>query len=163
MLDALEEAFARQNAFLADASHELRTPLTILSGQLEVLAMEEDPDPDEVRRVERIARAEIDRMKRLVDDLLLLARADEAGFLRPRAHRPRRVPRPARRVACGPSAIGGSSWGTCRTIVVDADPDRLTQALRNLLRNAIVHTEPEGLIRLSAAERRRSRRPRRRR
>ena len=42
--------------------------------------------------------------------------------------------------------------GDVPAIVVDADPDRLTQALRNLLRNAIVHTEPEGLIRLSAAE-----------
>ena len=113
MLDALEEAFAAQSAFLADASHELRTPLTILSGQLEVLAMEQDPDPDEVRRVERIARAEIDRMKRLVDDLLLLAHAGETGFLRPEpidlAEFLTQLVESMR-----PSAIGASSWGTCR-------------------------------------------------
>ena len=151
MLDALEEAFARQSAFLADASHELRTPLTILSGQLEVLAMEEDPDPDEVRRVERIARAEIDRMKRLVEDLLLLARADEAGFLRPEpidlAEFLAQLVESMR-----PVSDRRLELGDVPAIVVDADPDRLTQALRNLLRNAIVHTEPEGLIRLSAAE-----------
>jgi heavy metal sensor kinase len=151
MLDALEEAFARQSAFLADASHELRTPLTILSGQLEVLAMEEAPDPDEVRRVERIARAEIDRMTRLVDDLLLLAHADEAGFLR---SEPIDLAEFLAQLveSMRPVSDRRLERGDVPSIVVEADPDRLTQALRNLLRNAIVHTESAGLIRVSAAE-----------
>ncbi len=52
MLDRLTEAFAGQRAFVADASHELRTPLTVIRGQLEVLAAQENPPGDEVRRVE---------------------------------------------------------------------------------------------------------------
>ncbi|HZE05024.1 MAG TPA: HAMP domain-containing protein, partial [Solirubrobacteraceae bacterium] len=61
MLDRLAEAFAAQREFIADASHELRTPLTVIGGQLEVLAAQERPDPEEVRRVERLVAAEIAR------------------------------------------------------------------------------------------------------
>ena len=68
MLDRLQDAFARQSAFVADASHELRTPLTIVRGQLEVLAMNPHPDAEEVRHVESVVRPEIDRMNRLVED-----------------------------------------------------------------------------------------------
>ena len=53
MLDRLSEAFAGQREFVADASHELRTPLTVISGQLEVLAAQENPSSAEVTRVER--------------------------------------------------------------------------------------------------------------
>src|SRR5207237_1729678 len=84
MLGRLEDAFARQRAFAADASHELRTPLTVIRGQLEVLARSADPSAADVRRVERLVRTEILRMERLVDDLLVLARADPREFLQPR-------------------------------------------------------------------------------
>ena len=83
MLDRLAEAFAGQREFVADASHELRTPLTVIRGQLEVLAAQEDPSEEEVRRVERLVQAEITRISRLVDDLLLLAQAEQTDFLRP--------------------------------------------------------------------------------
>src|SRR5947208_7912600 len=76
MLDRLSEAFASQREFVADASHELRTPLTVISGQLEVLAAQENPSSAEVTRVERLVRAEITRVSRLVDDLLVLAQAE---------------------------------------------------------------------------------------
>ena len=83
MLDRLEEAFAGQRAFVADASHELRTPLTVIRGQLEVLAASEDaPTREEVRRVERLLQAEVTRITRLVDDLLILAQAEQTDFLR---------------------------------------------------------------------------------
>ncbi len=88
MLDRLTDAFAGQRAFVADASHELRTPLTVIGGQLEVLAAQPNPPGEEVRRVERLVRAEITRMSRLVDDLLLLAKAEQTQFLRDRADRP---------------------------------------------------------------------------
>ena len=81
MLDRLEEAFARQQAFVSDASHELRTPLTAIRGQLEVLARRENPDGEEIRRVQRLVQAEVDRMTRLTEDLLLLAHTDEARFI----------------------------------------------------------------------------------
>ena len=82
MLDRLTDAFAGQREFVADASHELRTPLTVIRGQLEVLAAQRNPSGEEVRRVERLAQAEIARITRLVDDLLLLAKAEQTQFLR---------------------------------------------------------------------------------
>ena len=82
MLDRLTDAFAGQRAFVADASHELRTPLTVIRGQLEVLAAQRDPSGEEVRRVERLVQAEIARISRLVDDLLLLAKTEQTQFLR---------------------------------------------------------------------------------
>ena len=142
MLDRLAVAFQGQRAFVADASHELRTPLTVIQGQLEVLAAQRHPSPEEVRRVEQLVSAEVARISRLVDDLLLLARSEQTAFLR------------VEEVPLGPFVseiwdgfavldadrrfeLGPLLEGTLR-----ADPDRLAQALRNLVRNAIDHTEP---------------------
>jgi two-component system OmpR family sensor kinase len=150
MLERLEGAFARQSAFVADASHELRTPLTIARGQLEVLAMSDHPSPQEVRHVEGIVRTEIDRMARLVEDLLLLAHAGEDGFLRAE---PIDLPEFLNGIADGmrPTVADRRlELGAVPPIVLDADPDRIAQALRNLLGNAVAHVEPGGLARLSA-------------
>ena len=81
MLDRLDDAFARQREFVSDASHELRTPLTVIRGQLQVLARSSDVSAEDVRRVEAMVSTEVDRMQRLVDDLLLLARTEEGGRL----------------------------------------------------------------------------------
>jgi two-component system OmpR family sensor kinase len=148
MLDRLTDAFAAQRAFVADASHELRTPLTVVSGQLEVLAAQADPSPQEVRRVERLVQAEIARIARLVDDLLLLARMEQTEFLQLEA------------IDLAP--FTGELWDGMSLLadrrfelapiapgVLHADPDRLAQALRNLVRNAIDHTAPpNGIVRL---------------
>ncbi|MGI8412504.1 MAG: sensor histidine kinase [Solirubrobacteraceae bacterium] len=148
MLDRLSEAFAGQREFVADASHELRTPLTVIAGQLEVLAAQSDPSGAEVRRVQRLVQAEITRISRLVDDLLVLVRAEHTDFLRmePVALRSfvadlwNGVSLTAkRRFELGPVPSG----------YLCADPDRLAQALRNLARNAIEHTSGDtGLVRL---------------
>ncbi|MDQ6690865.1 MAG: ATP-binding protein [Gemmatimonadota bacterium] len=83
LLARLERAFAEHNAmaerqrrFMADASHELRTPLTGLSSAADVALKRADRDPAELREALDIVRGEALRMGRLVDDLLLLARAD---------------------------------------------------------------------------------------
>jgi two-component system, OmpR family, sensor kinase len=148
MLDRLTDAFAGQRAFVADASHELRTPLTVIRGQLEVLASQREPTADEVRRVERLVSAEIARISRLVDDLLLLAKTEQTEFLRVDwiALRPY-----VQELWDGVSLIAERRFeledvpaGTLR-----ADPDRLAQALRNLIANAIDHTQPHmGVVRL---------------
>jgi signal transduction histidine kinase len=150
MLDRLEDAFARQRAFASDASHELRTPLTVIRGQLEVLARQSDPAPDDVRRVERLVRTEILRMERLVDDLLVLARADEREFLR---RRPVDLEPFAAELIEGarPTADRRFELGPIPSGVVDADPDRLAQALRNLIRNATEYTADGGIIRLTGS------------
>jgi two-component system, OmpR family, sensor kinase len=153
MLDRLAEAFSAQRDFIADASHELRTPLTVIGGQLEVLAAQGDPGPEEVRRVERLVAGEIARTSRLVDDMLLLARSERRDFLQYRefelepfvaelwlgAHIGEE-----RRFELGPIPDG----------ILTADADRLAQALRNLIRNAVEHTRaPEGLVRLEVTAR----------
>jgi two-component system OmpR family sensor kinase len=149
MLDRLTDAFAAQREFVADASHELRTPLTVVAGQLEVLAARDDPSAQEVRRVERLVRAEIARIGRLVDDLLLLAKTEQAQSLRTE---PIELTAfigelwdgmtllASRRFERGPAVRG--------TLL--ADPDRLAQALRNLVANAIAHTAAnDGVVRMS--------------
>jgi two-component system OmpR family sensor kinase len=148
MLDRLTDAFAGQRAFVADASHELRTPLTVIRGQLELLASQSDPSGADVRRVERLVQAEIARITRLVDDLLLLAKAEQPQSMRVEwiqlgdyvAELWDGMSLLARRRF----ELGPVPQGTLR-----ADPDRLAQALRNLLGNAIDHTAAEhGLVRM---------------
>ncbi|HEY4426742.1 MAG TPA: ATP-binding protein [Solirubrobacteraceae bacterium] len=148
MLDRLTDAFADQRAFVADASHELRTPLTVIRGQLEVLATQSDPSSEEVRRVERLVQAEIARISRLVDDLLLLAKAEQTQFLRIEWID---VPGFVRELWDGMSLLAERRFelGPVPTGTLRADPDRLAQALRNLVGNAIDHTAPAGgLVRM---------------
>jgi signal transduction histidine kinase len=152
MLDRLTAAFAAQRGFIADASHELRTPLTVIRGQLEVLAAEEEPSAAEVRRVERLVQAEIARVTRLVDDLLLLAKSEQTEFLRPEWIE---LPGFLQELWDGASLISDRRFELDEVPpgVLRADPDRLAQALRNLLANAIEHTAPgSGLVRLRADE-----------
>jgi two-component system, OmpR family, sensor kinase len=151
MLDRLSAAFAGQRAFVADASHELRTPLTVIRGQLEVLSVQQDPPIEEVRRVERLVQAEVSRITRLVDDLLLLAKSEETQFLHVQAIDLRPY---IEDLWDGMSLTAARHFelspipdGTLR-----ADPDRLAQALRNLARNAIEHTAADGLVRLDVEE-----------
>jgi signal transduction histidine kinase len=148
MLDRLADAFQGQRDFIADASHELRTPLTVIRGQLEVLAAQEDPSSAEVRRVERLVQAEVLRMGRLVDDLLLLARSEQTDFLR---HEAIDLATFVEELWDGVSLTADRRFelGAVPPGTLHADPDRLAQALRNLARNAIEHTEaPDGLVRL---------------
>ncbi len=148
MLDRLTDAFAAQRAFVADASHELRTPLTVVAGQLEVLAAQRNPNAEEVRRVERLVQAEIARIARLVDDLLLLAKSEHAQFLKAE---PIDLSTFVDELWDGMTLLAQRDFeladvpaGTLR-----ADPDRLAQALRNLVANAIAHTaEGAGLVRM---------------
>jgi heavy metal sensor kinase len=75
LLARLEEAFARQRRFTAEASHQLRTPLTALRGQAEVALRRERP-PQEYRTALESVRGQAERLQRLVEMLLFLARAD---------------------------------------------------------------------------------------
>ena len=110
MLDRLDDAFARQREFVSDASHELRSPLTVIRGQLEVLAREESPGAEQVRRVERVAITEIASGRapgRRPADACPARRGRAAG---PRGDRVRPVPaRPRRR-----RRRGRRDGGECR-------------------------------------------------
>jgi two-component system, OmpR family, sensor kinase len=151
MLDRLEAAFSRQRRFVADASHELRTPLTAIRGQLEVLARQPAPDAGEVRRVEGLTLREMERIERLVDDLLTLAGLEEGGGSLERQPLPLRPYLRELAEDGGPGApveLGEIPAGALR-----ADPERLRQVLRNLLANARRHAGAQGRVELSAAAR----------
>jgi len=149
MLDRLDDAFSRQRQFVSDASHELRTPLTAIRGQLEVLTRSANPTPAELQRVESMVLTEMARIERLVDDLLTLARLDEEAPLRREGIS--LVPylrRLAEEEALGDVTVGELPRGT-----LHADPDRLTQVIRNLLANARRHAGPTGWVAISAEAR----------
>jgi len=149
MLDRLDDAFSRQRQFVSDASHELRTPLTAIRGQLEVLARSERPAAEEVRRVEGVVLTEMARIERLVDDLLTLARLDETAPLQRRE-----IPlAPYLRRLAEDEPLGGVAIGELAAGTLRADPDRLTQVIRNLLANARRHAGARGRVAISATAR----------
>jgi two-component system OmpR family sensor kinase len=145
MLGRLESSFADQQAteerlrrFAADASHELRTPLTSIRGYAELYRRGGD-EPDQVRRSMGRIEHEAERMGNLVDDLLLLARADAELPLE-------RHPFDLRAVVEG-LAADARVVEPDRAITVAAEPctivgdrHRLTQAVANVITNARVHT-----------------------
>ena len=158
MLDRLSTAFAAQREFVADASHELRTPLTVLRGQIDVLTGGDRDDGSlsaaELERVQHLMEAEIARLTRLVDDLLLLAQSDRTDFLHPTDVA---LDELVTELWDGLSLIADRNFeiGLLEQVTVRADPDRLAQALRNLARNAITHTQPpDGLVRVDVVRRR---------
>ncbi len=147
MLDRLESAFAAQDRFISDASHELRTPLTIIKGHLQVLDRQESPDAEFVKQEHALVLDELNRMNRLVADLLTLARATRSDFLRRD-----RVDLDAflTSLVSEGSHLGDREWAIDSlpggTWV--ADQDRLTQVFLNLMQNAVRHTEPGQVIAL---------------
>jgi len=145
----VDEAFSRQRRFVSDASHELRTPLTAIRGQLEVLSRQRSPDAADVRRVEDVVGAELARIERLVDELLALARLDEAAPLRLR----RFELEPFLRGLAESEAGAGVVLGPPPAGTLSADPDRLTQVLSNLVGNARRHAGPDGRVEVSTAAR----------
>jgi len=80
LLNRLQESFARQSRFTGEASHQLRTPLSAMLGQIEVALRRERP-PEEYRRALGAAHAQAERLSRIVETLLFLARADAEASL----------------------------------------------------------------------------------
>jgi two-component system OmpR family sensor kinase len=147
LVTRFERTHARQRQFVSDASHELRTPLTAIRGQVEVLARERRPDAAEVRRVGGVVLDEVARIERLVGDLLEFSKLEEEAAPRLEEVDVDRFLRRRAEEAPGDSvALGELAGGTVR-----ADPERLTQVVRNLLDNAIRHAGAEGRVELSAA------------
>ncbi len=146
MLDRLEAAFVAQRTFLDDAGHELRTPLTVLRGHLEIMDVD---DADDVAETQALLLDETDRMSRLVDELLLLARSRRPDFVRPEtvdvAHLLQDVLAKAR-------ALGTRDWTLDEVddIAFTADRQRLTQALLQLAANSVDHTDEGDTIAFGA-------------
>jgi signal transduction histidine kinase len=141
MLDRLAAGFAAQRAFVDDASHELRTPITIVRGHLELMG----DDPDERRDTVALVTEELDRMTRIVEDLLLLAKAEQPDFVRLEGVD---VAELTSDLLAKVRGLADRDWrlDACASGEVEADPQRLTQAMLNLARNATEHTPPAAEI-----------------
>ena len=137
MLDRVDAAFRRERRFISEASHELRTPITICRGHLEVLGP--NPNFEELEESITLVVDELDRMGRLVDDMTTLARADTDRFLRPETIPLDRfladVAAKAEHLLDGRLCV----LPAADRATVEGDPQRLTQALINLLQNAALH------------------------
>ncbi len=147
MLDRLQSAFATQEQFISDASHELRTPLTIIKGHLQVLDRQESPDPTFVKQEHALVLDELDRMNRLVADLLTLARATRVDFLRKESIG---LDAFLQSLAAQGPHIGERAWllDSLPGGSLQADQDRLTQVFLNLMQNAVQHTQDGQVIAL---------------
>jgi signal transduction histidine kinase len=145
MLDRLEDAFVTQRRFVDDAGHELRTPITIIRGHLELL----EDDPDERGRTLALVMDELERMQRIVNDLLVLAKAEQPDFLDLDTVD---VEVLTEEIHAKAAAMASRDWrleGAGRGIVV-ADRQRLTQAMMQLAQNAAQHTEDGAMIGLGS-------------
>lgn len=148
MLDRLETGQATQRAFVADASHELRSPLATLTAALEVIGA--DTTGKAWRELSAVMETETDRMRQLVEDLLLLAKADDTG-LRMRqtdVDLDDLVAAELQRLRSSVPEL--KVTGDIHPVRVVGDPARLSQVLRNLVDNAAraAHTS----VRLTTAE-----------
>jgi two-component system OmpR family sensor kinase len=146
MLDRLEAVFRSQREFVQDTSHELRDPLTICRVHLEMLG----DDPEEQRRTVALVIDELDRMARIVDDLQVLAEAEQPDFLRPEWID---VELFAHELTAKAGALASRNWRLDLTGegTFFGDRHRLTEAVMNLAHNAVPHTRPDDTISIGAA------------
>jgi two-component system, OmpR family, sensor kinase len=146
MLDRLEEVFDTQRRFVDDAGHELRTPITIIRGHLELL----EDDPVERERTLALVTDELDRMQRIVEDLLVLAKAERPDFL---DLQPVHLDRLVQELHAKAEALGGRGWrlDAAPSGIVVADRHRLTQVMMELAQNAVRHTAEGAEIGIGAS------------
>jgi signal transduction histidine kinase len=133
-----------RTTFMTMISHELRTPVTICRGHLDVLGAE--PSHGEVRETVAVVVDELARMGRIIDDINTLVRAEDPGFLR---REPVPLDRFIREVAAKAAPLMNGRLRVVDPLAappIQADPQRLTQALLNLLQNAAVHTNHDSRI-----------------
>jgi signal transduction histidine kinase len=145
MLERLQAAFASQRDFINDASHELRTPITIVRCYLEQLKVESSEQGEMLALV----LDELGRINRFINDLLLLAKAEQPNFLNLEIVE---IGSLTEELYTKASSLAQRNWcletkSSGRTI---ADRQRLTQAIMNFIQNAIQHTTEGDAIALGS-------------
>jgi signal transduction histidine kinase len=148
MLDRLQTAFNSQKEFLKDASHELRTPITIIRGHLEMLQYR----PERQAETTALLLDELERMSRLVNDLLLLAKTDHPDFLHIHTEELDLLTEELYSKAC---LFGDRQWHLESKGIspISLDRQRMTQAVMNLVQNAMHHTQANDTIAIGSTMR----------
>ncbi len=152
MLARLEDAFERQKRFIADASHEMRTPLTILKGDVEV-ALNRPRSVTEYRETLEMINQTADRLTTLVEDLFLLARADNNQYplQLKRFNLSELLTKEAANLM--PSALKKNialNLDIPDVLPIEADPIKLARLFINLIHNAIKYSGPGGAVNITA-------------
>lgn len=150
MMERLEDAFETEREakeqmrrFVADASHELRTPLTSIHGFLEVLLRGAVNRPEQLHTALNSMLGESTRMKKLVEDLLTLAKLDRAPVVqRTEASLDVLIEdmEPHLRILAGEREV---EFALSRNLRVMCDCDKIKQVILNLFHNAVQHTDPQ--------------------
>lgn len=153
MLDRLEDSFKRLSQFSADLAHELRTPINNLRGEAGV-ALSQARTTDEYRRTLESSLEEFERLARLIDNLLFLARADSptTGIVRA-ACDARQAVESVREFYEALAEDHGVELRCEGQGTVNADPVLFRQAVSNLLSNALHYTPRGGRVRVRVEER----------
>ena len=149
MLDRIDEVLAMQRRLLADVSHQLKTPLTVIRGHLEVLARTDLSDPEEISETLALLLGEVEHMRQLTEQLLLLGRSLERDFLKVAPVALRAF---VAELATATSVLGSRrvTVGVIEDLVIDIDEAKLRGALLNLLDNAVKATNDGDQIGLAA-------------
>ncbi len=149
LLERLERLFQTQQRLLADVSHELRTPLTAIRGNVDLMRRMGDADPESLE----IIQEEIERMTRLVGDLLLLARADAGGLPleKKKVELDNLLFEVYRQVRLLEKSVEVKVTEVDQVCMM-GDVDRLKQLLLNLISNAIKYTPDGGTVDVSLSK-----------
>jgi signal transduction histidine kinase len=145
MIDRLKNSFEIQRQFIDDAGHEMRTPLTIISGHFDLISA----DPSQRDSSMLIIKQELDRMSRMVKDLQNLTKSNQPGFINAQVISLSEL---ADALLVKGSALGDRNFiltGTFDGVNWKLDEQRITQAVLQLLSNAVSHTSEAGKIELN--------------
>ena len=149
----MDDALLSQKRFLADASHEMRSPITIMKGNIEI-TLRRERDPEEYRGVLNSNLEEIDRLERLVKDLMFLARADSSELLVNLA--PMRLDEVMEQTCRGLATLASvkgvslefDAHNYGEESVISGDRDRLLQLFINLVENSLRYTPRGGSVKV---------------
>ena len=142
MMERIEDSFAIQRNFINDAGHELKTPITIIRGHLELM----DISTSEQQETVELTIDELDRMNRLVEDLVLLAKTERPDFLQIETIE---LTTFIAELFSKLQTLGERNWHLDNQIQsgkMTGDRQRITQAIINLANNAVQHTVVDSLI-----------------
>jgi signal transduction histidine kinase len=145
MMDRLESSFISQRNFVNDAGHELRTPITVVRGYLKLMS----DNPEDQQETLAVVMDELERMSAFVENLILLARAENPSFLQLDTVEIAEI---THQIFNQAQAVAARNWQleAVATEKFVVDPQRIIQAVMHLVRNAAQHTEETNIIRIGS-------------